>query len=67
MTIRALEFRKGMAFEDKGNVYVVLECNIVKPGKGASFVSVKVRDLDTGVCLDKAYGLTESFNKVKII
>lgn len=67
MTIRAQDFRKGLTYEEDGRVYVVLECNIVKPGKGASFVRARVRDLETEVCLEKAYGLTESFNKAKII
>ncbi len=64
MTIRAQDLRKGLTFEDKGNKYIVLECKIVKPGKGASLVSARVRDLETGVCLDKSYGFTETFNKV---
>lgn len=40
-----------------------MECNMVKPGKGAAFVRVRVRDLDTGDIFDKTYGLAESFNK----
>lgn len=63
MIIRAQDFRLGTVFEDGGSVYLVMECNMVKPGKGAAFVRVRVRDLDTGDIFDKTYGLAESFNK----
>ena len=63
MMVRAQDFRLGTTFEDGGSVYLVTECNIVKPGKGTAFVRARVRDLATGDCFDKTYGLSESFNK----
>ena len=36
--IVAGDFRKGITFEMDGNVYVIVDFQHVKPGKGAAFV-----------------------------
>ena len=54
--ISASDFRNGVTFEMDGKVMQVVEFQHVKPGKGAAFVRVKMRNVITG-------GLTEtSFN-----
>ena len=42
------DFKNGVTFEDEGNVYQVIEFQHVKPGKGAAFVRVKMRNVITG-------------------
>ena len=54
--ISASDFRNGVTFEMDGKVMQVIEFQHVKPGKGAAFVRVKMRNVITG-------GVTEtSFN-----
>ena len=54
--ISAGEFRNGVTFDMEGKVMQVVEFQHVKPGKGAAFVRVKMRNVITG-------GVTEtSFN-----
>ena len=50
------DIRKGVTFEYKSGVYTVTDFQHVKPGKGAAFVRVKMKNVITG-------GVTEtSFN-----
>jgi len=54
--ISASDFRNGITFEMEGKVMQVVEFQHVKPGKGAAFVRVKMKNVITG-------GVTEtSFN-----
>ena len=54
--ISAGEFRNGITFDMDGKVMQVIEFQHVKPGKGAAFVRVKMKNVITG-------GVTEtSFN-----
>jgi len=54
--ISAGEFRNGITFDMEGKVMQVIEFQHVKPGKGAAFVRVKMKNVITG-------GVTEtSFN-----
>ena len=46
--ISAGEFRNGITFEMEGKVMQVVEFQHVKPGKGAAFVRVKMRNVITG-------------------
>ena len=47
-TITASDFRNGVTFEMDGQVMQVVEFQHVKPGKGAAFVRVKMRNVITG-------------------
>ena len=46
--ISAGEFRNGITFDMEGKVMQVIEFQHVKPGKGAAFVRVKMRNVITG-------------------
>ena len=48
--ISAGEFRNGVTIEYEGEIYIILEFQHVKPGKGAAFVRTKIKILNTG-CL----------------
>ena len=45
--ISAGEFRNGKTFELDGEIYVIIEFQHVKPGKGAAFVRTKIKNLKT--------------------
>ena len=51
--ISVSDFRNGVTFDMDGKVMQIIEFQHVKPGKGAAFVRVKMRNVITG-------GLTSS-------
>ena len=46
--ISAGDFRKGVTVEIEGKVYVIVDFQHVKPGKGAAFVRAKIKNVVTG-------------------
>ena len=46
--ISASDFRNGITFDMDGNVMQIVEFQHVKPGKGAAFVRVKMKNVITG-------------------
>lgn len=49
------EIKAGMTLLINEQVFVSLECQHVKPGKGAAFVRVKLRNLKTGNVLERTF------------
>ena len=49
------EIKAGMTLLVNNQVFVSLDCQHVKPGKGAAFVRVKLRNLKTGNVLEKTF------------
>jgi len=64
--ISAGEFRNGVTIEYEGNVYVILEFQHVKPGKGAAFVRTKIKNIVTGSVVEKTFRPTEKMPKAHI-
>lgn len=57
--VSAGDFRNGLTIEYDGAIYVVIEFQHVKPGKGAAFVRTKLRNLKTGAVVEKTFRPTE--------
>ena len=57
--VSAGDFRKGLTDEIDGQVWVVVDFQHVKPGKGAAFVRTKVKNVVTGNVLEKTFSPTE--------
>ena len=64
--ISAGEFKKGVTFEMDGSVFMIVEFQHVKPGKGAAFVRTKIRNVLTGAVVEKTFSPTEKFPKAHI-
>ncbi len=64
--ISANEFRKGLTFEMDGDVYVVIDFQHVKPGKGAAFVRTKIKSVMSGGTKDITFNPSEKFEKAVI-
>ena len=64
--ISAGEFRKGITIEIDGNVWVVVDFQHVKPGKGAAFVRTKIKNVITGSVLEKTFNPTEKFPRAHV-
>ena len=59
--ISAGDFRNGVTFEMDGNVVQIIEFQHVKPGKGASFVRTKFKNVITGAVVERSFNPTEKF------
>ena len=64
--IVAGDFRKGITFEMDGNVYVVVDFQHVKPGKGAAFVRTKIKNVVTGAVLEKTFNPSDKYERAHI-
>ena len=59
--ISAGDFRKGVTFEEDGNVLQVVDFQHVKPGKGAAFVRTKTKNVITGAVIETSYNPSAKF------
>ncbi|GIW74497.1 MAG: elongation factor P [Phycisphaerales bacterium] len=53
--MKANEIRQGNAIQVDGKVYVVVKIDHTKPGKGPAYYQVKLKDVATGLHIDKRY------------
>ena len=49
------DFKTGMTISYEGNIYVVIDYQHVKPGKGAAIVKAKLKNLRTGSIVEKTF------------
>lgn len=64
--ISASDFRKGVTFEMDGHVYVIIDFQHVKPGKGAAFVRTKIKNVITGGTTETTFNPSEKYPKAHI-
>lgn len=71
--ITAGDIRKGVIFDDgtstdpsKPNLYLVVDFQHVKPGKGAAFVRTTLKNVITGKTLQQTYNPSEKINDISI-
>lgn len=53
--INVNDLKIGMTIEMEGNIYTVLDLGHVKPGKGAAFVTAKLKNLRTGSIVEERF------------
>ena len=64
--ISAGEFRNGVTIEVDGDIFVIIDFQHVKPGKGAAFVRTKIKNLVTGGVIERTFRPTEKMPKAHI-
>ena len=64
--INVNDIKNGMTVEDEGSVFQVVEFQHVKPGKGAAFVKMKLRNLRTGSIVEKTYNSSVKLAKANV-
>lgn len=64
--ISAGDFRKGTTFEMDGKVYVVVDFQHVKPGKGSAFVRTKYKNVMTGQIVETSFNPSDKFPEAVI-
>jgi len=57
------QFRRGLKIEFKGEPFVIVEFQHVKPGKGGAFVRTKLKSLISGRVLDQTFRSGEKVNE----
>ncbi len=55
------DFRKGLTFEMDGNVYLIVDFQHVKPGKGAAFVRAKIKNVIAGSVTERTFNPNDKY------
>ena len=59
--ISVSDFRNGVTFDMDGKVMQIIEFQLVKPGKGAAFVRVKMRNVITGGVTETTFNPNDKY------
>ena len=59
--VSAGDFRNGVTFDMDGSVVQIIEFQHVKPGKGAAFVRVKIRNVITGSVVERTFNPSDKY------
>lgn len=60
------DIRNGLCIEHNGGLYIVVEFQHVKPGKGNAFVRTKLKNLETGKNIDHTFSAGHKIDPVRI-
>ncbi|HNV34810.1 MAG TPA: elongation factor P, partial [Bacillota bacterium] len=60
------DLRTGLTVEWDGSIWTVVDFQHVKPGKGAAFVRVKLRNIITGATIENAFNAGEKLSRAQI-
>ncbi len=64
--VTAGDFRKGLTIEIDDQVWVIVDFQHVKPGKGAAFVRTKMKNIMQGSVLERTFNPSEKFPKAHV-
>ena len=64
--INVNDFKSGMTITYEGNIYMVLDFQHVKPGKGAAIVKAKLRNLRTGSIAEYTFNAGTKVEQARI-
>lgn len=64
--ISAGDFRNGITIELDGALFIILDFQHVKPGKGAAFVRSTLKNLETGAVVEKTFRPSEKMQRAHI-
>ena len=64
--VSAGDFKKGLTIEIDGQVWVIVDFQHVKPGKGAAFVRTKMKNIMSGSVLEITYNPSEKFPQAHV-
>jgi len=66
MTITINQINTGTALTIDGVIYFVTDYQHVKPGKGAAFVRVKLKNIKTGAVLDRTFRTADKLDEIEL-
>lgn len=60
------DIRKGMCIELSSDIFIIIDFQHVKPGKGNAFVRTKLKSLTTGKVIDNTFPAGHKVNDVRV-
>ncbi|GAB4343316.1 MAG: elongation factor P [Flammeovirgaceae bacterium] len=66
MATTTADFKNGMCIEFNHDLFVIVEFQHVKPGKGPAFVRTKLKSITSGKVIDHTWSSGEKVNDVRI-
>ena len=60
------DFKNGLCMEFNGDLYIIVQFQHVKPGKGGAFVRTKLKNLKTGKVIDNTFNAGVKIDTVRI-
>ena len=66
MSISTSNFKNGMCIMHDGKMWIIVEFQHVKPGKGGAFVRTKLKELKSGRVVENTFRAGEKFEDVRI-
>ncbi|MBI4552930.1 MAG: elongation factor P [Candidatus Latescibacteria bacterium] len=64
--IAATDLRNGMTILVDGDIYLLTECQQVKPGKGSAFVRARMKNVRTGSVIDRTFKAADRVDDVRV-
>lgn len=64
--ISTSDFKNGLSIELDQEIYVIIEFQHVKPGKGGAFVRTKLKNIQNGAVIDRTFRAGEKFEQAII-
>ncbi|MBM3264972.1 MAG: elongation factor P [candidate division Zixibacteria bacterium] len=64
--LSATDIRNGMAIREDREIYLVTECQHVKPGKGTAFARVRLKNIRSGSVVERTYKSAEKVDDVRV-
>lgn len=55
MMYKTQDFRKNLKLELEGKPYIIIDCKHTNPGKGSAFVKTRLKNLETGLMLERTF------------
>ena len=66
MKINGNEIRPGNMIQHKGNLWVAVKVQHVKPGKGGAFAQVELKDIVNGTKLNERFRSSETVERIRL-
>jgi elongation factor P len=63
LAIDTSDFRNGLSIELEGDIWLIVEFQHVKPGKGGAFVRTRLKNVKTGAVLEKTFRAGEKMEQ----
>lgn len=64
--ISTSDFRTGLTIEFDNSIFVIVDFQHVKPGKGAAFVRTKLKNIETGSVVERTFNPRDKFEQAHI-
>ena len=64
--VSATDLRTGMTVRIDGSVYLLTDCEHVKPGKGSAFSRIRLKHIHSGSIIDRTYKASDKVEDIRV-